>query len=99
DDRRSYVIRTLTSAMSSHTMCVSILRQSEVPALVCPCEELDEVLLLSEVGGDRRKLAGEHLAGRPVDVDRVSFLYDLAADAHLALLKVDVERGDARDAR
>ena len=78
---------------------IGIDPHAELAALVGPREELDELLLLAEVRGDRRQLAREHLAGRPVDGDRVALLDDLAVDAHLAFLKIDVQGGDTRDAR
>src|SRR5437867_7341068 len=81
----------------THALGAELAREATLPgrvrvdphaksaALVGPREQLDELLLLTEVRGDRRQLAGEDLARRSVDGDRLAFLDDLAVHAHLAL--------------
>ena len=96
--RETDAFRAELACEAAFTRRVGVDPHAEAAALVGPREELDQLLLLAEVRGDRRELAGEHLAGRPVDGDRVALLDDLAVDAHLALLKIDVERGDSGDA-
>ena len=84
---------------AAFTRRVGVDPNTEAPALVGPRKQLDELLLLAEVRGDRRELSREDLAGGAVDGDRIALLDDLPADVHLALLKVDIERGDAGNAR
>ena len=97
--REAYTLGAQLSREPAFSRRVGIDPDPEAPALVRPREQLDQVFLFPELRLDGRQLAGEDLAGRSVDRDRIALFHYLSVDVHLAFHKIDIERGDPCDTR
>ncbi len=87
------------SSLSGFLGLVGVGPDHQAADLVRPLEDLLQILLILEPGGDRRQRAEEDLARRAVEADEVAFL-DRHAICRRGLGRViDFELGAARDAR
>ena len=76
---------------------VGVGAHAEPAVRVRPAEDAVEVGV--DLGLGERDVVGGHAAGRAVDRDQVALAQDRVADAQLARLEVDPQRGGAGDAR